>query len=233
MTAALSLISAFGVSATECPIVPAPHIPQAPSPLNIGTVKDSLREYHKDSYMKDIAAVFSVVQNYVERRAAVVEKPAIVLDIDETSLTNWTNLDLDDFGFIKKGPCSERKDFACGFTNWVRKGTADPIEPTRDFYNAARAMHVAVFFITGRLNSQRAITVKNLHRAGYRGWTKLVTRPDNDPEKSIVPFKSGERAKIAKDGYTILATIGDQQSDLEGGSAECGFKLPDPFYFIP
>jgi putative acid phosphatase of HAD superfamily subfamily IIIB len=47
-----------------------------------------------------------------------------------------------------------------------------------------------------------------------------------------VPFKSGERAKIASAGYTIIATIGDQQSDIDGGSAECGFKLPNPFYFV-
>ena len=63
------------------------------------------------------------------------------------------------------------------------------------------------------------------------GWTKLVTRPDDDGG-SIVPFKSGERAKIASAGYTIIATIGDQQSDIDGGFAECGFKLPNPFYFV-
>jgi hypothetical protein len=45
---------------------------------------------------------------------------------------------------------------------------------------------------------------------------------------SIVPFKSGERAKIEAAGYKII-----QDSDLAGGAAECGFKLPNPFYFIP
>ncbi|MDR3466840.1 MAG: hypothetical protein P4M07_12935 [Xanthobacteraceae bacterium] len=47
-----------------------------------------------------------------------------------------------------------------------------------------------------------------------------------------MPFKSGRRAGIAKDGYAIIATIGDRNSDL-GGFAECGFKLPNPFSFIP
>ena len=60
-----------------------------------------------------------------------------------------------------------------------------------------------------------------------------MARPDDDYNKSIVPFKSGARAKIEKAGYAIIVTVGDQQSDLDGGFAECGFKLPDPFYFIP
>lgn len=34
-------------------------------------------------------------------------------------------------------------------------------------------------------------------------------------------------------GYTIIANIGDQDSDLRGGHAERTFKVPNPFYFIP
>jgi acid phosphatase len=177
--------------------------------------------------------VFEAAGSYVERRAAEVEKPAVVLDIDETSLSNWQNLDLDDFGFIENGPCSKRKGFACGFASYIASETSQPIVPARKFFDAVRARHVAVFFVTGRRDSQRRATVINLHRAGFRGWTKLATRPDDDKASSIVPFKSGQRGRIAKDGYTIIATIGDQNSDLEGGSAECGFKLPNPFYFIP
>ena len=233
ITILIFMLAIDSASAAECPVVPSPHIPSVPAPLNLDKVKGALRDYQKGDYNKDIAAVYSVAQSYVERRATEVKKPAVVLDIDETSLTNWPNLDLDDFGFIKRGPCTGRRDFACGFGSWISKATAPAIEPTRDFYDAIRAKHIAVFFITGRTDSQRYVTVKNLHRAGYQGWAKLTTRPDNDHNKSIVPFKSGQRAKIEKEGYTIIATIGDQQSDIDGGSAECGFKLPNPFYFIP
>jgi acid phosphatase len=231
--ATVSLLTALNVSAAECPSLPAPQLPPVSSPLNLDTVKSSLRKYHNDSYMHDIAAVFSVAQSFVESHYAEAKKPAVVLDIDETSLSNWTNLDFDDFGFIQKGPCSERKGFACGFKSWVAKSTAGVIRPARDFYNAIHAKHIAIFFITGRTNSQRAATVRNLHRAGFHRWTGLATRPDDDKNSSIVPFKSGERAKIVQKGYTILANVGDQQSDLDGGAAECGFKLPNPFYFIP
>ena len=33
--------------------------------------------------------------------------------------------------------------------------------------------------------------------------------------------------------YTIVANVGDQDSDLEGGHAQCPHKLVDPYYFIP
>jgi acid phosphatase len=98
-----------------------------------------------------------------------------------------------------------------------------------------RAKNVAVFFITGRRDSQRRATLWNLDGAGFQGWTRLATRPD-DQHGSIVPFKSGQRDKIVAEGYTIIANVGDQESDLEdanGKTTDCSFKLPNPFYFIP
>jgi HAD superfamily, subfamily IIIB (Acid phosphatase) len=49
----------------------------------------------------------------------------------------------------------------------------------------------------------------------------------------LAEFKAPLRAKIAAMGYTIIANVGDQFSDLEGGFAERTFKLPNSFYYIP
>jgi len=48
----------------------------------------------------------------------------------------------------------------------------------------------------------------------------------------LVTFKSEARAAITKQGYTIIASIGDQYSDLKGGYAEKTFKLPNPYYYL-
>jgi hypothetical protein len=48
-----------------------------------------------------------------------------------------------------------------------------------------------------------------------------------------VHFKAPERRKLADQGYTILFSIGDQESDLIGGYAERTFKLPNPVYYLP
>jgi hypothetical protein len=50
---------------------------------------------------------------------------------------------------------------------------------------------------------------------------------------SAADFKAPQRAAIEGQGYTIIANIGDQPSDLAGGHAEQTFLLPDPFYRIP
>ncbi|CCE07932.1 exported hypothetical protein [Bradyrhizobium sp. STM 3843] len=49
----------------------------------------------------------------------------------------------------------------------------------------------------------------------------------------VAHYKTSKRVDIESRGFTIIASIGDQKSDLAGGHAEMTFKLPNPFYFIP
>jgi acid phosphatase len=50
---------------------------------------------------------------------------------------------------------------------------------------------------------------------------------------SAADFKAPQRAKIEAEGFTIIANMGDQPSDLAGAHAEKTFLLPNPFYRIP
>jgi acid phosphatase len=222
------------LASDDCPAAREPRLPPIEEPVtNIDMHKKQLRAYHAGNYNDDIKLVFEDALAFVERQRDKVKRPAIVLDIDETSLSNWPSIDADDFGLIKSGTCSLKPTFPCGFDAWILKGRASKIDATLGFFDAVRAKHIAVFFVTGRRDSQRAVTIRNLRRAGFEGWTGLRTRPDDDNDKSIVTFKSGERARIEKDGYAIIASIGDQQSDLDGGHLKCPFKVPNPYYFIP
>ncbi len=92
---------------------------------------------------------------------------------------------------------------------------------------------MAVFFITGRPEGLRPITVSQLEAGGYRGYRALYLRPADDHDTSLVPYKSSTREAITKSGYRILANVGDQQSDLNGGYARRAYKLPNPMYFTP
>jgi acid phosphatase len=238
LVAALGLVALAGTlsitRAADCPLAPQLHVPQAPpQPLNIDKIKDVLLAYQAGEYDGDVAAVFAAARAYVERRAGEVSKPALVLDIDETSLSNWSNLKANNFGFIADGACDRLPSGPCGFKAWILQGVAPAIKPALDLFNAAKAKGVAVFFITGRRDRERQATLWNLDRAGYEGWAKLVTRPDDDAHPTVEAYKTEERRKLAEAGYTIIATVGDQQSDLDGGFAECTFKVPNPFYFIP
>jgi acid phosphatase len=61
----------------------------------------------------------------------------------------------------------------------------------------------------------------------------LILLPDGAHFVSAVDFKAPERRKIKERGYTIVLSLGDQESDLKGGYAERTFKLPNPVYYLP
>ncbi len=119
-------------------------------------------------------------------------KPALVLDIDETSLSNLPEELADDFGYIPNGSCDHLPDGPCGFTAWVLSGRAKAFDGTLALFNAAKTHHVAVFFITGRHESaaMRDATEKNLKAAGYDGWAGLVLRPARTDNLTVDAYKS-------------------------------------------
>jgi predicted secreted acid phosphatase len=106
------------------------------------------------------------------------------------------------------------------------------LAPTLELAKRADVLHVAVFFITGRPPELREATERNLRQEGYNP-AGVVLQPPGVTFKSAVDFKAPERRKIAEQGYTIILSMGDQESDLLGGYAERTFKLPNPVYFLP
>ena len=104
--------------------------------------------------------------------------------------------------------------------------------PVQIVYDTAVRAKIDVFFITGRREADRRATEKNLREVGYDAWTKIYYKPETDIMLTTAGFKTDVRRKLAKEGYVIIANIGDQDSDLTGGYAERVFKLPNPFYLV-
>lgn len=199
----------------------------AQEPTNIGKLRHKIKQYyHSGAYMRDTKSVVERARSYINHQIKRInnkrKKLAIVLDIDETSLSNYNKLEARNF--IGDRITIHREILA---------GGAPAIKPMLSLYNEARYNGIAVFFVTGRTVSEKFATVKNLKEAGYRKWTGLYMRPDNYSKHSIVPFKSHARREISELGYTIIASIGDQESDIEGGYTMKGFKMPNPYYYIP
>jgi hypothetical protein len=203
-------------------------------PVNVGDAKAAaLAYYNSGTYQNDLEAVASQAVSWINTRAVSVKQPALVLDIDETALSNWEILKRDDFGRPIAGPCDAAIDAPCGWAAWDLIGRDPAIEPTLEVFQRARALNVSVFFITGRPENQRGATERNLTAAGYDGYAKLYMVPDNAHFASAVDFKAPIRAEIERAGYVIIENMGDQPSDLLGGHAEKDFLLPDPFYRVP
>jgi predicted secreted acid phosphatase len=161
-----------------------------------------------------------VVKMSHARRGHKHGKRAIVFDVDETALSNYSAIDLDNFTF---GDNSKAEA-----TNEIGKA----IPPTLALYKLAQKKGIATFFITGRGEAVRDHTAHNLQREGFTNYNELVLKPTGFTG-TTVDYKSGARKAIEAKGYRIVASVGDQYSDLAGGHEAAAFKLPNPFYFLP
>lgn len=207
------------------PLAPSEKLP------NLDKLKDELKQYHACTcacgcYGKDLDLEAGRAIAFLDRRAAhnpKHEKLALVLDIDETTLSNYPEM-------VKAGFAYDAKAFA----SWEESAAAPAIPGTLKLYKEAQKLGVTVFFLTGRDGAQRAATDKNLQTQGFSGYKELLMRGPGDAKSTAIVFKSAERAKIAAEGYTIVESVGDQWSDLKGKpEAEYSVKYPNPYYFIP
>jgi predicted secreted acid phosphatase len=200
---------------------------------NLGILREKLLRYQASGeYEQQLHEVATDAARYLENRPEDGGRGAIVLDIDETALSNWPYLEANQLARLHYGPC-DLPQGPCGWPAWADMAAATAIEPTLELYRLAQERGHAVFFITGRPESERAATERNLRAVGYDGWAKLYMQPDGTTFPSAADFKAPKRREIEAQGYAIVLNMGDQESDLEGGFAERTFKLPNPFYWIP
>lgn len=199
-------------------------------PENLAFVKKNLIAYHDSGQYNDgISKIiqealyylrFRIIEN---SRSKEPRKLAIVLDIDETSLSNYKDLVELDFG----GRASKQSLLG------LIEGKDPAINYTKTLFSYAKSHGVKIFFVTGRTESLRTVTEKNLRTEGYKGYEELFMKPNNYQDNSVTPYKTKCRKQIASEGYDIIENIGDQFSDLEGGYADMTFKIPNPYYYIP
>lgn len=199
-------------------------------PPNLGKLQLQLENYHDckgnhGCYTTDLDRETAIATAALEREARLNPhaKLAVVLDIDETSLSNYSEIRQADFAYN-----------ADQWNRWVEQAAAPAIPGTLRFYQEAQKLGIPVFFITGRPESQRAATEKNLRSQGYMHWAGLVLRTPAEAQTPTTIYKAGARQKIVGAGYRIAVNMGDQMSDLNGSpQADVSVKLADPFYYIP
>jgi predicted secreted acid phosphatase len=82
---------------------------------------------------------------------------------------------------------------------------------------------VAVVFNTGRVATQKARTVSQLTRAGFP-----VTEVCLRAKGATLPVgKQACRDHFADEGYTLIANVGNNDTDFVGDGYERAFKLPN------
>ncbi len=198
---------------------------------NLDHLKAELKQYHDCTcacgcYGRDLDRQAGLGIAFLRRRMAHPrsgEKAAMVLDIDETSLSNYQEMAGADFAYNETV-----------FNAWVDSAQAPAIAGTLRLYKEAQRLGVKIFFITGRPETQRAVTERNLRAQGFDGWEHMDLRPAPHGPGSVSLFKIAMRKQIVADGYTLVLNVGDQWSDLRGApEAQFNVKYPDPFYYLP
>ena len=149
-------------------------------------------------------------------------KAAVVFDVDETLLSNYAFYLGTDFTFNQDGWNAFNQ--ACD--NAVNA-------PVRRVYNHFRDAGLRVVIMTGRAESARPWTAACLRERGIFGWDRLILKSAAEQSLTAEVYKAQERAKLQRAGYRIVASIGDQVSDMAGGHLKSGFLLPNPIYLIP
>jgi acid phosphatase len=231
---AAQLVLCFGpgwLAAQQAPQPAFSASAQAERIPNLDTLKKELRQYHDCTctcgcfaHDQDVQADRAIA--FLRQRAAhrhAQEKLALVLDIDETTLSNYQEELGADFAYNKPV-----------FDAWVETAKATAIPGTLRLYKEAQRLGVSIFFITGRDEAQRDATERNLRAQGFNNWQELVMRPADHGSQTIGEFKQAARSQIIAKRYTLALNVGDQWSDLRGKpEAEFSVKYPDPYYFIP
>lgn len=196
-------------------------------PSNLSCLKAQISQYYESGkYEQDVTAIVAEAKTYLQKRLAETQfdqskKPAIVLDIDDTSISHYA--------------LNKRNDFSLNdLADVINKESKSPaVKPVLSLYNEAVKNGVAVFFISMRSDKARTTVVTNLKNAGYAGWTSVYLPIGDEEEMSSAEYKTAKRKMITDSGYNIIENLGDQDSDLAGGYAEKTFKIPNPMYGSP
>ncbi|SFN15648.1 HAD family acid phosphatase [Nocardia asteroides] len=152
-------------------------------------------------WLGEIVPVVAEAKTYLAGRLPGATKPAIVFDIDNTTLETSYNTGL----------------------------LIPAIQPVRELAIWAKQNGAAIIFVTGRPALVNAYSEANLTSVGYPVDDLYGSAPTtlSAGNAGLAEYKTASRADIEGKGYTIVANIGNSPSDLSGGHAERTFKFPD------
>ncbi|MFE3637144.1 HAD family acid phosphatase [Streptomyces cellostaticus] len=194
-------VTAVTVAALAALAAPAEAAGSATSTGGTATAAAATAKVDYATWQKDCQAVMDQALPYLKDRIAAAgpgEKQAIVFDIDNTTLET-------DFGFSYPQPANK---------------------PVLNVARYAQEHGVRLFFVTARPGILYWPTEYNLEHDGY-DVSGLYVRGLVDLFKNVATYKTAQRVDIEKQGYTIVANIGNSATDLSGGHAERTYKLPD------
>jgi len=196
--------------------------------------KEQLENFYDDlkpnsPYIIEVTKIALDIINYLEEflKNNPSGIPALLLDYDDTFVSHYFNFKHENFGNT-----AEQVD------RRVRKTDLPIIPPMYNVYQKAVELNLEVFFVSYRksieshpIKEMRPYIIKNLEYHGIKIHESHIFVPNAEEAKlNSVIYKIQVRKKLTEEGYHIIANVGDQPSDIEGGYAERSFLLPNKLY---
>ncbi|MFJ2828147.1 HAD family acid phosphatase [Streptomyces sp. NPDC087263] len=195
---AVSVVVALGIGGTVTAAGTAAAVPAQ----TLVSVTAAQADVDYATWQQDVQAVIDQATPYVEQRTAHADgkKLALVFDIDNTTLET-------------------------DFHPWYELPTP-AVQASLELAEYAKSRGASIFFISARPGIIYSLTKSNLTSVAYPV-DGLYVRDLPDLFAEVSAYKTGKRAEIESLGYTIIANVGNNDTDLVGGHAERTFKLPD------
>ncbi len=150
---------------------------------------------YKLEQQEKMSSISEVLLSYIPYLEEEIKKPhpkppLVIFDVDDTLL--------DTSKISKKFPLF------------------DGIEPSISFYQYVKDLGYHTIILTARNEMKRDITINNLERYKVIDYDEIILRGKEDHTFSFGKYKLNKRNKLAEK-YTIVANVGDQSTDFEGG----------------
>lgn len=150
-------------------------------------------------------------------------KAMVVFDVDETLLNSYSYSIAQDPQFtFDPATWTEYVD-ACGYST---------IPQTRKLLNRLKALGVHIALVSAGARDTKSAMVTCLSSRGISGWDRYIMRGDRAENVSAGEYKAIARKRLTSDGFTIVASIGDQVSDMSYGHLKRGFLMPNTMYYL-
>jgi predicted secreted acid phosphatase len=214
---------------------------------NLSIAKQEVKQYYGDdgdqqpsegsAFARDVAVKRQQARQILARVLASHNfgkaKPAVVFDIDDTTLNTYNYEVINDFAYDRE----EAEEY-------VKEHVMPPVFGMPELAQWAQQRGIEVFYLSGRSEDQRPYTARDLTQGGFPNVRedRVLLRdranpPDYleycEPQCTTVQFRAGTRKYLESQGFDIVLNVGDQDSDLEGGYADHAVKLPNPMYILP
>ncbi len=127
-------------------------------------------------------------------------KPAVVLDIDETVLDNIPQ----QLKLLKSAQPYTKESWV----EWVKQAKAKPLPGSLEFTRYAKSKGVEVFYVSNRYAENLSYTINNLKKYNY---------PNADNEHILLRGESSDKTKrreLISKKYNVILLLGDNLRDF-------------------